>query len=69
MKQLVSRYERFTGEQFGDEKWGERVNQWFSSKLTKQSEKILTRFDQTNEQCGHWPKFDENIEESDEFDR
>ena len=69
MKQLVSRYERFVKEQFEQEKWGEGVIDWFSFKLGKQSEKVLKRFDETNEECGHWPKSGNIEPESDETDR
>ena len=60
MGELVNRYHLFFEEQFSDQTWAERGIKFLKKKLHYQSEKILDRFEKTNDFCEHWPVSEES---------
>ena len=55
MNGLVNRYARFLNEQFAGAKRGEIIQINMNEKISKQAAKIITRYETTNDACGHWP--------------
>ena len=55
MNGLVNRYARFLNEQFAGAKRGEIIQINMNEKISKQASKIITRYEITNDACGHWP--------------